>query len=287
VLNVVSSADKAAAGEALTGDPRVDMFHFTGSPGVGERIAQRAAVGIRKACLELGGKSANIVLDDADLHTALPFSVGMCMSNSGQGCALATRLVVHSAVYDEVLARLEAMVGALPWGDPRDPGNVVGPIINASQLDRIEGLVDRARDAGAQVLVGGRRAEGPFAGRGNWYLPTVVAGVDQDAEIAQNEVFGPVLTVVPYSGDDDEALRVANNSRYGLSAYIQTQDEARAWRIAERLRAGTVNIGLSFYLSPDTPFGGYGISGVGREHGEDGFREYLQAKTIASPAGAR
>lgn len=283
VLNVISSADKAAAGEALTGDPRVDMYHFTGSPQVGQRIYERAAVGIRKVCLELGGKSANIILDDADLAVALPLTVGMCMSNSGQGCALATRLVVHASRYDEVLDALTAAVGNLPWGDPLDPANFVGPIINAAQLARIEGLVDRARDAGARVLVGGRRGDSPTGGRGFWYEPTVVADVDENAEIAQYEVFGPVLTVVRYDGDDDEAVRVANNSRYGLSSYIQTSDPERAWRLANRMKAGTVNIGPSFYLSPDTPFGGYGISGVGREHGEDGFREYLQAKTIASP----
>ena len=284
VLNVISSLDKAAAGEALTADPRVDMYHFTGSPAVGQRIFERAAVGIRKVCLELGGKSANIILDDADLAVALPVSVGMCMANSGQGCALATRLVVHASRYDEVLDALAATIGALPWGDPADPVNVVGPVINAAQLARMEGLVDRAREAGARVLAGGRRGDSPTGGKGFWYEPTVVADVGENTEIAQTEVFGPVLTVVRYDGGDDEAVRVANNSRYGLSSYIQTQDPERAWRLANRMKAGTVNIGPSFYLSPDTPFGGYGISGVGREHGEDGFREYLQAKTIATPA---
>jgi aldehyde dehydrogenase (NAD+) len=284
VLNVISSADKAIAGEALTGDARVDMYHFTGSPGVGQRIAERAAVGIRKACLELGGKSANIILDDADLSLAIPLSVGACMSNSGQGCALATRLVVHASRYDEVVEALAAAVGATPWGDPLESANVVGPIINGAQLERIEGLVDRARE-NARVVVGGKRGESPTGGCGFWYEPTVVADVDENAEIAQYEVFGPVLTVVKFDGDDDEAVRVANNSRYGLSAYIQTQDADRAWGIANRIKAGTVNIGAAFYLSPDTPFGGYGISGVGREHGIEGFREYLQAKTIAYPAG--
>jgi aldehyde dehydrogenase (NAD+) len=168
VLNVISSLDKAAAGEALTGDPRVDMYHFTGSPAVGQRIYERAAVGIRKVCLELGGKSANIILDDADLALALPMTVGMCMANSGQGCALATRLVVHASRYDEVLDALTAAVGALPWGDPTDPVNIVGPIINAAQLWRMEGLVDRARDAGGLVLVGGRRGDSPTGGRGFW-----------------------------------------------------------------------------------------------------------------------
>lgn len=282
VVNIIGSADKAAAGEALTADAQIDMYHFTGSPGVGQRIAERAAVGIRKACLELGGKSANVVLPDADLDQVTALGTMMCMSNSGQGCALATRMVVHASVYGELLARLEASVGSLPWGDPADPVNIVGPIIRAEQVDRMAGLVDRAREAGARVLVGGHR--GDRGGKGFWYEPTLVVDVDENAEIAQTEVFGPVLTVVRYDGDDDEALRVANNSRYGLSGYVHSGDPERAWRIARGLRSGTVSIGASFFLSPDTPFGGYGISGIGREHGEDGFREYLQAKTIASPA---
>ncbi|WP_225858342.1 aldehyde dehydrogenase family protein [Rhodococcus wratislaviensis] len=282
IINTISSADKAIAGEALTTDPRVDLFHFTGSPAVGQRIAQNAAVGIRHTVLELGGKSANVILPDANLDMACMLGSVMCMSNSGQGCALATRMVVHADVYDEVLQRLEAVVGGLPWGDPNDPNTLVGPIIRAEQLERIEGLVDRAEQDGARILTGGKR--GDRGGRGFWYLPTVVADADENSEIAQAEVFGPVLTVVRYEGNDDEAVRVANNSRYGLSGYVQSTDPQRAWNVANRLKAGTVNINNSFYLSPDSPFGGYGISGDGVEHGEAGFREYLQAKTIASPA---
>jgi aldehyde dehydrogenase (NAD+) len=282
VINTISSADKAIAGEALTTDPRVGLLHFTGSPGVGQRIAQNAAVGIRHVVLELGGKSANVLLPDADLDMACGLGVMMCMSNSGQGCALATRMVVHADIYDDVLQRLKAVVGMLPFGDPADPVNVVGPIIRLEQLERIEGLVDRAAAAGARVIIGGKRAD--FGGKGFWFEPTVVADVDENAEIAQNEVFGPVLTVIRYEGDDDEAVRVANNSRYGLSGYVQSRDEDRAWKVANQLKAGTININNSFYLSPDSPFGGYGISGVGVEHGEAGFREYLQVKTIASPA---
>jgi aldehyde dehydrogenase (NAD+) len=282
VFNAISSEDKAITGDALTGDPRVNLYHFTGSPGVGQRIAERAAVGIRHIVLELGGKSANVLLPDADLDMACALGVGMCMSSSGQGCALATRMVVHSDIYDEVLQRLEAMVGQLPWGDPTDPANLVGPIIRAEQLRRIEGLVDRARQDGARVLCGGKR--GDRGGKGFWYEPTVVADVHENAEIAQTEVFGPVLSVIRYEGNDDEAVRVANNSRYGLSAYVQSRDEERAWAVANRLKAGTVNINNSFYLSPDGPFGGWGISGVGVEHGVAGFREYLRIKTVASPA---
>lgn len=282
VVNMISSEDKAIAGDALTGDPRVDMFHFTGSPGVGQRIMERAANGIRHVVLELGGKSGNVLLPDADLDMATALGVGMCMSSSGQGCALATRMIVHADIYDEVLQRLEMMVSNLPWGDPSDPGNVVGPIIRLEQLERIEGMVNRAKEAGARVLCGGER--GDRNGRGFWYLPTVIADVDEDAEIAQKEVFGPVLSVIKYDGDDDEAVRVANNTAYGLSSYVQSRDEERAWRVANRLHAGTVNINNSFYLGPDAPFSGWGISGVGAEHGVAGFRDYLRVKTIASPA---
>ncbi|MGD1257197.1 aldehyde dehydrogenase family protein [Mycobacterium seoulense] len=281
VFNAISSEDKAIAGDAMTGDPRVDLFHFTGSPGVGQRIQERAALGIRKVVLELGGKSGNILLPDADLDMACGLSVTMCMANSGQGCALPTRMIVHADIYDEVLQRLEATIGVLPFGDPTEPTTVVGPIIRAEQLERIEGLVNRARDAGARVVCGGKRAD--FGGKGFWYEPTLLADVDENAEIAQNEVFGPVLIVIRYDGNDDEAVRIANNTRYGLSAYVQSRDEERAWRVAHRLRAGTVNINNSFYLSPDAPFSGWGISGVGSEHGVAGFREYLRIKTIASP----
>jgi aldehyde dehydrogenase (NAD+) len=282
VVNMISSEDKAIAGDALTGDPRVNLYHFTGSPGVGQRIAERAAAGIRHVVLELGGKSANVLLPDADLDMACALGVGMCMTSSGQGCALATRMIVHADICDDVLQRLEAMVGQLPWGDPTDPSNIVGPIIRGEQLERVAGLVERAKQAGARVLTGGKR--GDRAGKGFWYEPTVLTDVDENAEIAQTEVFGPVLSVIRYEGDDDEAVRVANNSRYGLSAYVQSRDEERAWAVANRLRAGTVNINNSFYLSPDGPFGGWGISGVGVEHGIEGFREYLRIKTIASPA---
>jgi aldehyde dehydrogenase (NAD+) len=282
VFNVISSNDNAVGGDGLTGDPRVDMFHFTGSTPVGQRIAERAAVGIRKVVLELGGKSANIVLEDADLDSAVPYSAGMCMLNSGQGCTVASRMIVHSSVYDEVVERLGAVVSVLPWGDPRDESTVVGPIIRANQVDRIEGLVNRAVEAGARVVVGGKR--GNRNGKGFWFEPTVLADVDENSEIAQTEVFGPVLTVLKYEGGDDEVVRIANNSMYGLSGYIQTRDMDRARQIANRMRTGTVNIGFSMYLSPHVPFGGYKMSGVGREHGIDGWREFLQAKTIALPA---
>ena len=222
VFNVIGSADGAAVGDMLTADRRVDMFHFTGSTGVGQRIAERAATGIRKVSLELGGKSANIIFPDADLEMAAQMGIGFCMMVSGQGCSLPTRMVVHADVYDGVLERLEALAGQLPWGDPRDPTTVVGPIIRAEQVDRIDGLVQRAVTDGARILAGGKR--GDRDGKGHWYVPTVVADVNENSELAQTEVFGPVLSVLKYDGDEDEAVRIANNSRYGLSSYIQTTD---------------------------------------------------------------
>jgi aldehyde dehydrogenase (NAD+) len=281
VFNAISSFDKGIVGDALTGDRRVDMYHFTGSPGVGERIAARAAVGIRKVVLELGGKSANVFLPDADLDMSCGMGVIMCMNNAGQGCALATRMIVHADIYDEVLQRLEAVVGGMTVGDPTDPGTIVGPIIRLEQLERMEGLVQRAEKDGARILVGGKRAD--VNGRGFWFEPTVIVDVDENSEIAQTEVFGPVLTVIKYDGDDDEAVRVANNTRYGLSGYVQSRDVKRAIAVGNRLKAGTININNSFYLSPDAPFGGYGISGLGVEHGEAGFAEYLQLKSVATP----
>ncbi|GAA4553626.1 aldehyde dehydrogenase family protein [Pseudonocardia xishanensis] len=283
VFNLVTSDDNAIGGDALTADPRVDMFHFTGSTAVGQRIASRAAIGFRKVVLELGGKSANIILEDADLDTAIPFGVGMCMYNSGQGCLLPTRMVVHSSVYDDVLERVVAVTRALPWGDPKKLETQVGPIIRKGQLDRMAGLVDRAREGGATVLTGGRTGHPDFE-RGHWYEPTVVTGVQPDAEIAQTEVFGPVLTVLRYDGPDEEAIRIANATPYGLGGFVQTRDPERAWRVAESLRSGGVAIGPSFWVAADTPFGGYGASGLGRERGVEGFREFLQAKAISSPA---
>ncbi len=203
------------------------------------------------------------------------------MFNSGQGCILPTRMLVPDSIYDEVVERALKAVQAVPMGDPRDPETVVGPIIRANQADRMDGLVTRARAAGARVLTGGRRAS---RDKGFWYEPTLVVDVDPASELAQTEVFGPVLSIIRYDGTDNDAVRIANGTRYGLCGYIQTRDDERARRIAHRLRAGAVCVRESLHTSWDTPSGGYGQSGRGRENGDEGWLEFLQTKTIAMPA---
>jgi aldehyde dehydrogenase (NAD+) len=285
VVNIVTSADKAALGELLTGDGRVDMFHFTGSPEVGRRIMERAATGLRNVALELGGKSANIFLDDVDLEQAIPFATALCCTLSGQGCALPTRALVPRTRYGEAVECFRSSFERLPIGDPHEPATVIGPIINAPQQDRILGLIDTGIAEGARLVVGGKRPKVDIRFEGGfWVEPTLFVDVDPAATIAQTEIFGPVLCVIPYE-TDAEAVAIANSTPYGLSGYVQGNDRERAMAMARRLRAGTVGIaGTAPWMSPDIPFGGYGISGLGREHGVEGFEEYLQTKSLSYPA---
>jgi aldehyde dehydrogenase (NAD+) len=285
VVNIITSADRSAVGEALTGDQRVDIFHFTGSPAVGARIMEKASVGLRKVALELGGKSANILLDDADLDAAVGFETFMCTTLTGQGCALPTRLLVQESQHDEVVERLRAAFETLPIGDPGDPATVIGPIINHAQQQRILGLIETGIGEGATAVIGGKapKMEGRLAG-GSWVEPTILIDVDPASTIAQTEVFGPVLCVQRYL-DDDHAVEIANSTRYGLGGFVQSADPDRALAVARRIRSGSVGVnGTATWASPDIPFGGYGISGLGREHGIEGFEEYLQTKAMSAPA---
>ena len=268
-FHTLSASDKGTIGDAMTADQRFDLYHFTGSPGVGQRIAERAANGIRHTVLELGGKSGNILLPDADLDMACGLGVAMCMSNSGQGCALATRMIVHASIYDDVLARLEMMVGHLPWGDPNDPGNLVGPIIRLEQLERMEGLVKRAEADGARILVGGKR--GP-QDKGFWFEPTVLVDVDENAEIAQTEVFGPVPSVIKYDGDDDEAVRIANNTRYGRPATSspRTRSAPGPWPASSGPALSTSTTPSTSHPTHRSAASGSAATEV--EHGVAGFR---------------
>jgi aldehyde dehydrogenase (NAD+) len=280
VFNVLTSADPAQAGEALTVDPRVDMISFTGSTAVGKRIMANGADTLTRVFLELGGKSANIILDDADLAGQCGSGAMVCM-HGGQGCAITTRMLLPRSRYDEGVELLKTSFETWSYGDPTDPANLQGPLINARQRERVLGLIEQGKAEGARLVVGGGRP--PQLEKGYYVEPTLFVDVDPDSTIAQNEIFGPVLAVIPY-GDDDDAVRIANNSRYGLSGAVNGKDLDRAVGIAKRIRTGTVAVNGGQWFGPDSPFGGYKESGIGREHGMAGFEEYLETKTLGLPA---
>ncbi len=279
VLNVLTAQDPGAIGDFLTADPRIDMVSFTGSTAVGKRIMARGAETLKRIFLELGGKSAHIVLDDADFSTALPTAVmGIC-THAGQGCAINSRVLLPRSRYEEGLEILTEVMRGTSYGDPTNLANLMGPLINAKQRDRVLGLIEAGKAEGARLLVGGGRPA--HLPRGFFVEPTLFADVAPDSTIAREEIFGPVLSVIPYETDDD-AVRIANDSRYGLSGAV-SGSPARAWDVASRLRTGTLSLNGGMWFAPDSPFGGYKESGIGREHGVEGFLEYLHTKTIGYP----
>jgi aldehyde dehydrogenase (NAD+) len=279
VFNVVTAADAAAVGEVLTGDERVDMISFTGSTAVGKRIAARGSDTLKRVFLELGGKSANIMLDDADFSGLA--SAGMVCMHSGQGCAITTRLLLPRSRYDEGVEKVRESFESFPYGDPNDLGNMAGPLINARQRERVLSYIEKGKAEGAKCLVGGGPAT-QFE-RGYFVQPTLFVDVDPNSTIAREEIFGPVLSVIPYE-DDDDAVRIANASRYGLSGAVNSGSLERAMSVARRIRTGTIAVNGGQWFGPDSPFGGYKESGLGREHGVQGFEEYLETKTIGLPA---
>ena len=285
VVNVVTCS-RPEAGRQLTTDPRVDLVSFTGSTATGRDVMASAAATTKKVFLELGGKSAAIVLDDCDLGdwdlaaAAALTAFSVCI-HAGQGCALTTRLIVPRARYDEAVESAAAAMGKVTVGDPRDPGTVCGPVISARQRDRIQSYLDGAAGGGGTFACGGGRVRGRETGF--WIEPTVIAGLTNDARAAREEIFGPVLVVLAHDGDD-HAVAIANDSPYGLSGAVFGTDRPRARAVAARLRTGTVAINGGVWFSPDVPFGGYKQSGIGREMGVPGFEEYLQIKSVAEPA---
>ena len=281
VLNVLTAADKTI-GELLTTDPRVDMVSFTGSTAVGRRIMEAGAATIKRVFLELGGKSAHIVLDDVDDMAAAAGSpcFAVC-THAGQGCATSTRLLLPRSRYDEGVEAAASLLAMLPYGDPTDPGNLMGPIINAAQRDRMERLVEQGVAEGARLVMGGKRPE--KFDKGFWFEPTLFADVDNSMNIAREEIFGPVLVAIPYD-DDDDAVRIANDSIFGLSGGVVGADRERAFAVARRIRTGTMSVNGGLWYGPDVPFGGYKQSGIGREMGVAGFEEYLEQKAIAEAA---
>jgi len=278
VVNVITSSDHAI-GERLVADPRVDMVSFTGSTATGKHIMQVGASNVKKLFLELGGKSAHIVLDDIDpAEIAGSFAAGC--THAGQGCSNLTRILLPRARYEEGVEVIAKALRAMPYGDPRDPVNVMGPVIRKSQHERILGIIERGRRE-ARLVCGG----GVPAGleRGYFIEPTLFADVSNQSFLAQEEIFGPVLCAIPYDGDDD-AVRIANDSRYGLSGAVSSRNLERAHAIARRIRSGTLSLNGAQYFCVDAPFGGYRESGLGRENGRMGYEEYLETKLIASPA---
>ncbi len=279
VVNVLSSSD-SAVGEALTTSPDVDVITFTGSTPVGRRIMAAASETVKRVFLELGGKSAAILLDDADFAGASVFAAFSMVTHAGQGCALTSRLLVPRKHHDEIVELIAQNFAHVHHGDPADPKTYMGPLINERQRDKVDAMVQRAVADGATLVTGGKRLD-----PGYFYAPTLLTNVDPDSEIAQQEVFGPVLAVIAFD-DDDDAVRIANNSIFGLAGAVFSADQDRALAVARRIRAGSFSVNGGNYFSADAPFGGFKQSGVGREMGVAGLEEFLERKTIAVPAGS-
>jgi acyl-CoA reductase-like NAD-dependent aldehyde dehydrogenase len=237
---------------------------------------------VKRVFLELGGKSAFVLLDDGDVNMASLFCSYAATSHSGQGCAITSRLVVPRHRMDEAVDVARTTLAGVPYGDPADPANMMGPLISAKQRDKVAGYVDRAIADGAKAVAGGGTPE--HLPRGFFYEPTLLVDAGEDSAVAQDELFGPVLVVLPHDGDDD-AVRIANNSIFGLSGSVMSGDRERALGVARRIRAGTMSVNGGVYYGPDAPFGGYKQSGIGREMGAAGLNEFLELKTFAEPAG--
>ena len=278
ILNVVPGTGHEA-GAALVEHPLVRMVSFTGGTESGRRIAQVAARKLMPVGLELGGKSPHIVFADADLDEAVEAVAGGIFEGSGQSCVAGSRMFVQRTVYDAVMRKLVDVAAALKVDLPDAPGAQMGPLATFAHRDRVAGMVDSARAEGAQILVGGARPQDERLAGGAFYQPTVVAGIDNSARIAQQEIFGPVLCLLAFDGEDDLVAQ-ANGTAYGLAAGVWTADYRRAWRVARALEAGTVWINTYKQLSISTPFGGFKESGLGREKGIGGMRLYQQPKSI-------
>lgn len=280
VVNVVPG--DATAGDALVRHPGIDKITFTGGLRAAQAIQAAAAANVTPFVFELGGKSANIVFPDADLEAAGRFAGTICMTMAGQGCVFPTRLIVHRSVHDDIVERAVATAESLPVGDPLAPTTVVGPVVNQREHERIRGVIDTAISNGSGTLLTGGSDALPELGDGYFIRPTIFDGVAPDASVAREEIFGPVLSVLTFD-DEDEALALANDTRYGLAGYVHTNDVQRAHRVASQLDAGYISINGFAALPASAPFGGYRISGHGKEGGRAGLDEFIRSKNVYMP----
>ncbi|MBV7408542.1 aldehyde dehydrogenase [Maritimibacter sp. DP1N21-5] len=281
VVSVITSQKDrgAVVGQYLSSSPLVDKVAFTGSTATGRAVMRAAATNNKKVALELGGKSANIVFEDADLDTAAATAIAAFCYNSGQQCSAGTRLLVQRSIYDDFMERVLAQAGKQIVGDPRDAATTMGPLVNREQYDRVRGHVNVGHDCGT-LLTGGSRPDDSRLDDGLYLMPTIFGGVDNQSRLAQEEVFGPILAVIPFD-DTDAAIRLANDSAYGLAGGVWTRNLDRAFKVIKGVRTGKMfvngynNVGID-----DMPHGGYKDSGVGREFGREGLAEYQQVKTV-------
>lgn len=279
VLSVVPGG--VETGQALTSNPDVDMFTFTGSSAVGKEVGKRAAELLKPCTLELGGKSAAIILEDVDLASAVPMMVFAGVMNAGQGCVNQTRILAPRSRYDEIVDAVATFVKALPVGPPTDPAVQVGPLISEKQRARVESYIAKGIEEGARLVCGGGRPEG--LDNGFFVQPTVFADVENNMTIAQEEIFGPVLSIIPYDTEED-AIKIANDSVYGLAGSVWTTNIPHGIEISEKIRTGTY--GINWYaFDPCCPFGGYKNSGIGRENGPEGVEHFTLHKSVLMPMG--
>jgi aldehyde dehydrogenase (NAD+) len=281
VLNVVTGPGDPV-GQALISHPMLDKLSFTGSRAVGQKVMMAAAAGCKRVSLELGGKSPSVVFAEADIGTAAAVTMGtVTLGLSGQVCAAQTRALVQRDAIDEFLATAELIGTMVSYGNPFDPEVTSAPLINARQLDRVLGLIARGQEEGARLVCGGGRAEGDELAQGNFVAPTLFADVSNDMSIAREEIFGPVLSVIPFD-DEAGATSMANDTDYGLAATVWTSDVRRAMRMTKAIKAGTVGVN-GYQLGPNSPFGGFRQSGLGREGGRAAVESYTELKTVLLP----
>jgi len=275
VFNLVNG-DGATTGDALTSHPDINMISFTGSTRAGALISQNAAKDFKRVSLELGGKGANIIFKDADPE-AIERGALRCFRNSGQSCNAPTRMLVEKSMYEEAIERLKKYTESFEVGDPKKEGEHIGPVISETQYNKIQTLIQKGIDEGAKLVAGGTgKPDG--LDKGYFVKPTVFADVNNNMEVARTEIFGPVLSVIPFE-TEEEAITIANDTAYGLTNYIQTQDSEKVQRVARKLRSGMVDVNGAG-IAVDAPFGGFKHSGIGREAGEHGLEEFLEVKAV-------